>query len=183
MKIDKVDRLILSFLIKNGRITLQEISSKIGISRVAIAKRIEKLEKEGLIKFSCLLDLKKLNWRFFIVNIDSKNPNETLANICKNCPRVILITKMTGNYNLQIICASYDLQTLRCFIEKRLKPNARKCEVLIAEPPEEPQFLYISLENDESKNECNSCEFKTSCLGCPLTKNYKYKNSIEGAEI
>ncbi len=50
IRIDNKDREILSFLIENGRISLKELGSKLGISDVAIRKRIKKLEDAGIIK-------------------------------------------------------------------------------------------------------------------------------------
>jgi len=63
IKIDERDRQILSLLLENGRIPLKEIGKKLGISDVAVKKRIDKLEKAGIIKgYTANIDPKALGF-------------------------------------------------------------------------------------------------------------------------
>ncbi len=50
VRIDSKDRQILEYLLANGRMSLKEIGKKLGISDVAVRKRIKKLEKAGIIR-------------------------------------------------------------------------------------------------------------------------------------
>lgn len=50
VKIDSKDRIILESLLENGRISLKELGKKLGISDVAVRKRIKKLERAGIIR-------------------------------------------------------------------------------------------------------------------------------------
>ncbi len=47
---DNLDKQILNILQKNGRITHEEISKKLNMSRPAIHQRIAKLEQQGIIE-------------------------------------------------------------------------------------------------------------------------------------
>lgn len=47
--LDEKDRVIISMLLKNARVPITEIARKLGITDVAVKKRLEKLEKEGVI--------------------------------------------------------------------------------------------------------------------------------------
>lgn len=47
---DNLDRQIINILMKNGRITHEEISKKLNMSRPAIHQRISKLEQQGIIE-------------------------------------------------------------------------------------------------------------------------------------
>lgn len=47
---DNLDKQILNILQKNGRITHEEISKKLNMSRPAIHQRISKLEQQGIIE-------------------------------------------------------------------------------------------------------------------------------------
>lgn len=49
VRIDAKDRRILEYLLENGRISLKEIGNRLGISDVAVSKRIKKLEGAGII--------------------------------------------------------------------------------------------------------------------------------------
>ncbi|MCC4790615.1 AsnC family transcriptional regulator, partial [Vibrio splendidus] len=48
--LDKLDRKILSNLLSNGRESIANLSRNIGLSRTAVAERINRLEKTGIIK-------------------------------------------------------------------------------------------------------------------------------------
>jgi Lrp/AsnC family transcriptional regulator for asnA, asnC and gidA len=55
--IDEKDMEILKMLKKDARIPLTEISKRVGISDVAVKKRISKLEKRGVIRgYTALID-------------------------------------------------------------------------------------------------------------------------------
>ena len=47
---DEKDKQILKLIKGNARMTYQEIANKLGISRVAIKKRVTKLENDGVIR-------------------------------------------------------------------------------------------------------------------------------------
>ncbi len=73
-KIDEKDLKIIEMLRENGRIPYTEIAEKIGISDVAIIKRIRKLEEIGVIKkFTVLVDPKMLGYNVVaIVGVDTE---------------------------------------------------------------------------------------------------------------
>lgn len=62
---DNLDRQIISILEKNGRITHEEISKKLNMSRPAIHQRISKLEQQGIIEGYRT----KINWNKLGYNI------------------------------------------------------------------------------------------------------------------
>jgi len=47
--LDEKDKMIINVLLENARTPITEIARKLGITDVAVKKRIEKLEKEGII--------------------------------------------------------------------------------------------------------------------------------------
>ena len=58
---DRIDIEIIKFLEQNGRISHEEIAKKLHMSRPAIHKRIENLEKEGVITgYRALVDWRKV---------------------------------------------------------------------------------------------------------------------------
>ena len=48
--VDELDRSILDYLQKDGRIPAAQIAERIGLSRPAVAERIDKLEQEGVLR-------------------------------------------------------------------------------------------------------------------------------------
>ena len=47
---DRTDKKILNLMQGNARISYQELGDKLGMTRVAAKKRVQKLEKEGVIR-------------------------------------------------------------------------------------------------------------------------------------
>ena len=48
--LDRVDEQILGLLRENARLTFSEIGEKVGVSRVSVKKRMEAMEKNGVIR-------------------------------------------------------------------------------------------------------------------------------------
>ena len=49
---DDTNKSILRLLRDNGRMSFTEIGEELGISRVAVQKRVKKLEEEGIIRYT-----------------------------------------------------------------------------------------------------------------------------------
>ena len=50
VEVDAIDRQILSLLLNDGRAPASQIADQVGLSRPAVAERIEKLERLGVIR-------------------------------------------------------------------------------------------------------------------------------------
>uniref|UniRef100_A0A7J3XYR4 Lrp/AsnC family transcriptional regulator n=1 Tax=Thermogladius calderae TaxID=1200300 RepID=A0A7J3XYR4_9CREN len=61
--VDEIDLKIIEKLAVNARATYSEIASEVGLSDVAVMKRIRKLEQEGVIrKYTVIVDPAKLGF-------------------------------------------------------------------------------------------------------------------------
>ncbi|MCI4461994.1 MAG: Lrp/AsnC family transcriptional regulator, partial [Thermogladius sp.] len=61
--VDEIDLKIIGKLTENARATYSEIASEVGLSDVAVMKRIRKLEQEGVIrKYTVIVDPAKLGF-------------------------------------------------------------------------------------------------------------------------
>lgn len=58
MRLSSSDKRIIEALQRDGRTSLTSISKELGISHVAVKKRIDKLKKEGVLKVKALLSSK-----------------------------------------------------------------------------------------------------------------------------
>ena len=101
IKLDQVDREILSFLQIDGRSSASNIADKIGMSVPAVADRIKKLNDSGVIQgFTTLLDHRKvgLDVTAFITLISesSKNYGDVAREANKNSEIMECFTT-TGN--------------------------------------------------------------------------------------
>lgn len=60
-EIDHIDRKILDLLVENARISITEISAKVGLSKTPCALRLQRLVSDGFIEgFTAILSTKKL---------------------------------------------------------------------------------------------------------------------------
>ncbi|MEM0016995.1 MAG: Lrp/AsnC family transcriptional regulator [Candidatus Korarchaeum sp.] len=81
---DDLDISILSELVKDGRITVSELSKKLGVPRTTLDSRIRKLMESGFIKgFTAILDHKKIGYpitAFVLVQIRRRKPEQDRSN-------------------------------------------------------------------------------------------------------
>lgn len=61
-KIDAIDQQIISMLQENAKVSINEMSEKLGLTKTPIYERIKKLEEQGIIEnYVAIINHKKLN--------------------------------------------------------------------------------------------------------------------------
>jgi len=148
--IDDIDRKIIEKLSKDGRLSLTELSEGTGISRVAIASRIEKLENTGLLKVCAALNLEKLNYQTLLVELQvDKTKTIAFHKLVASNPKVLNCFEISGQFNHLLICTARNNQNLRLFIENELKKFSKDCRVTLSSNPMTPNFVPLkSLEEE-----------------------------------
>ena len=53
-KLDRIDRLILDILQREGRIAISELASRVNLSTTPCSERVKRLEREGIIRGTTL---------------------------------------------------------------------------------------------------------------------------------
>ena len=113
-QLDKIDRKILSFLVKNARMPFLEIARECEVSGAAIHQRVRKMESQGIIAGSRLL-VKPSALGFDVcafvgvILSESKRYDEVL-NAIRKVPEVVECHYVTGKYTLllKIFCEDHD---------------------------------------------------------------------------
>jgi Lrp/AsnC family transcriptional regulator, leucine-responsive regulatory protein len=113
---DAIDAAILRILQQNGRIANAELADKIGLSASACSRRVDILEKTGVISgYHARLSHKALDYRIMvIVHISlsgqfAKTLTEFEAAV-KLCPNVLVCYLMSGEYDYILRVAAKDLE-------------------------------------------------------------------------
>ncbi|PLJ77345.1 Lrp/AsnC family transcriptional regulator [Infirmifilum sp. SLHALR2] len=77
---DDKDAVILRMLMDNARTPLTEIAKAVGVTDVAVKKRIQKLEREGVIrKYTIVVEPKKIGYNgVALVGVDT-DPDKVLS--------------------------------------------------------------------------------------------------------
>ena len=107
VKMDRNDWEILVLLSKNSRITAVDISKKVKLSVDAIAKRIKKLEKSGVIKhYNIVPNEAKFPYLHYKVLIGFRNISEdrerSIREYCRNNPNIVYIVKSLGQWEFEV---------------------------------------------------------------------------------
>ncbi|MHC5234304.1 Lrp/AsnC family transcriptional regulator [Brucella sp. LJL56] len=114
--LDPIDLAILRTLQGNARITNADLAEKVGLSPSACSRRLDILEKSGVIAgYHARLSQKALEYRMIaIVHISlSGQFAKTLAEFeaaVKRCPNVLVCYLMSGEYDYILRVAARDLE-------------------------------------------------------------------------
>ncbi len=112
MQLDRLDKRILRELQLNGRITNAELAERIGLSATPCARRVKRLEEEGLITgHVVLLDPAALDLKLTAliqISMDRHTPDrfEHFEREVKKHPEILeclLITGQSADYQLKVI--------------------------------------------------------------------------------
>ncbi|MHA1377930.1 MAG: Lrp/AsnC family transcriptional regulator [Candidatus Helarchaeota archaeon] len=185
--LDEKNKRIINYLQKNGRMSLNEIGKKQGMSHTSIQKRLNKMRLENLIDISANINLNNLDYSFAVIVAEIEG-HENLSKILekyKNCPRIVYLSTMMGGHNLIAIIASEDGSSLNQIINVcsfRNDPSVRRSEVYICDSPIIPKFFNFPILTDVISDsspcglKCNECQkfIEDKCVGCPASKHYKF---------
>lgn len=123
---DEFDTQILRALSQDGRITVNELSEKIGLSPTPISRRIKQLEADGVITgYAALINEASLGYGvsvFVSVQLD-RQVDEALANFeaaILEFPEVVDCWLMTGNRDYLLRIATTGLPDFERFLVDEL---------------------------------------------------------------
>lgn len=134
MKIDRLDRKILSLLQVNNRMTNIDLAAEVGLSAPACLKRVKQLRDNGVIA----KDVSLLNPAFFgnkltmLVSVemerDRKDIYEQFQKSITKAPEVTQCYQTTGSYDFILIVCVDDILAYEAFLKRVLRadPNIRK---------------------------------------------------------
>lgn len=126
MTIDRFDRDILSTLRRDGRISVLDLSDRVGLSPTPVARRIRRLEDAGIIQgYTALIDEVALGFAvsvFVSVKLD-KQVDDALATFesaIATFPEVVDCWLMTGNRDYLLRVVTTGLAEFEQFLVGRL---------------------------------------------------------------
>jgi len=181
------NKLLISELEKDGRVSLTKLGKKMEMSHVAVKKRLDNLLNKNIIKISPQLNTSKLDLKMAAINIEVESYKQVkkLIGIFKGCPRTFFIGGTSGKFNLLVLVYAENINTLRSVLDVcciRTRRGIRKSEVTVGEIIH-PKFFPLKIPQSNNRKttpcglNCSNCERfnMDKCLGCPATINYKGK--------
>lgn len=184
---DNVDKRLLSILQENGRTSLSKIGKDLGMSHVAVSKRLDKLVNSGLAKVTAGVNAEAVDMKLLMIGLETENMDiaDKIKEKYKNCPRLMMLAPVTGRYNLFAVMAAEDTWTLESIIgtcSLRTETGVRRSESWFGNAPILPEYFPVNLAPAKKKGtkspcgrDCAGCNRYTieKCVGCPATSTYK----------
>ncbi len=186
---DDKDKELISYLQEDGRISLSEMGTKLGMSHVAVSKRLDKLITKGLVHICAGVNAESLDIKILFIGIETENSiiTDRLLAKFKTCPRLIMLAPVTGRYNLFAVMISEDTFSLESILGTcsiRTESGIRKSETWFGNSPVLPEYIHLDLAPNKTGGKksncgriCEDCRRYVidRCVGCPSTDAYKGK--------
>ena len=124
--LDLYDTQILRALVENGRISIQDLSDRIGLSPTPVARRLRALEKSGVITgYTALIDEAALGYEMTVfVSIQlARQVDQSLERFeaaIASFPEVVDCWLMTGNRDYLLRVVTRGLASFEAFLTGRL---------------------------------------------------------------
>lgn len=121
MELDKTDWALLSALQEDARLSLRKLAQKIGISTATVLNRLQKLEKNGVIRgYSVLLDTEKLGFDL-VALIELRISKGKLFEVEKKIASlagVCGVYDVTGGFDCVLLAKFKNRKSLDYFVKK-----------------------------------------------------------------
>jgi DNA-binding Lrp family transcriptional regulator len=101
--LDALDKEIIRLLVEDGRIPIGTLAKRLKVTAPTLRKRIKKIEKEGLLKVSGLIDPQKqpeMTTALVAMNIQSHGKMDQILAKIAALPNVVWAGVVTGRYDI-----------------------------------------------------------------------------------
>jgi len=146
---DQVDKKILEIIQKEGRITKQELASRINLTPPATLERLRKLEKKGvIIGYKAIVDPAAMNRDMVaIVNVElSVHKRDAINKFTEeiaNIPEILECYHISGTWDFMLKVAVGSMKEFEEFY-------LRKLTKLTGFSRSETAFIFRTLKNEEA---------------------------------
>jgi DNA-binding Lrp family transcriptional regulator len=148
MKLDETDVKILIKLLSDARLSYRKIAQEIGVSPPTVLTRVEKLERENIIKFySAVLDHERLGYDLTaIIEVTAVKGkiSEVEKHIAK-LPNVCAVYDITGLTDMMIIAKFRNRKELSNFVKRDLSmPHIERTNTHVVLLTVKEDFRFIN---------------------------------------
>ena len=122
LKLDDIDRQIISLVQADPALTHTEIATRINRSQPTVGMRIKKLEKNGILQFQPGINFKRVDLHLATVEIKTNDPEEIMQ-MAQHCPFMLNAFRLSGEHNICILLASSKLDKLDKIVNYHFRNN------------------------------------------------------------
>ncbi len=126
MKLDRIDRKILSLLQRNARISNAELAERVNLSPTPCLRRLRKLQDSGLIEgYTAILDKKALGLQmsaFVFVSLEknTRENGEAFESALTDLAEVTECCVVAGRHDYVLRVVTRNLENYERFLKERL---------------------------------------------------------------
>ncbi len=121
MEYDDIDKSILELLSQNSRLSVREISKRIGSSPPTVSRRIRRLEERGIIKgYVSIIEDEELGYdcrALLLIKVSGGSDPERIIEEMKDNERICNLYSTVGNYDIISTATCPQLNGLSEFID------------------------------------------------------------------
>ena len=150
LKLDDIDRRIITLVQEDPNLTHTQIAEKISRSQPTVGMRIKKLEKEGILQFQPGINFRKVDLFLAAVELNTKRPNEILE-MAKFCPFMLNAFRLSGTHNIMILLASSKIDKLDNIVNYHFRsdPNVQAVSMNMITEIAKDFILPIDFKSEE----------------------------------
>jgi len=170
LKLDDIDRRIITLVQDDPNLTHTQIAAKIDRSQPTVGMRIKKLEKEGILQFQPGINFKKVDLFLSAVELNTKRP-DVILDMAKFCPFMLNAFRLSGSHNIMILLASSNLNKLDNIVNYHFRsdPNVSSVQMNMITEISKDFILPVDFKSEEHsptlEEGCgDQCKFKMAQL-------------------
>jgi len=150
LKLDDIDRQIISIVQDDPNMTHTEIANRVNRSQPTIGMRIKKLEKNGVLVFQPGINFRKVELFLAFVNVKTRDADRIME-MARYCPFMLNAFRMSGEFNLTLMITSSKLEKLDNILNYhfRDKPEVQKVSMEIVTDIAKDLILPIDFDSEE----------------------------------
>jgi len=183
-KLSVKDLVLIRNLEDSCKVNYKQVADRLGVSHTAIKKRVSKIISRNYISLNVSLNLKKLGFilALLFLEVATDEHLNKLLDRFSECPRIILMFKTMGDYNLAALIYAEDRRVLDSILGTcmlRTMEGIRKSTVIPISNILINRYYNVKIpvqkwEIAPCGVDCCSCKRYRSkeCIGCPVTKCY-----------
>ncbi len=161
------------------------VARELGVTHTAVIKRVSRLLDRGLVKFSPLINVEGLGFKLVLILLEVVNDEyiSKLLERFRECPRIIHMFKVLGDYNLAVLAYAEDESVLNAMLGTcmlRTANGIRRSSVIPVTSVLLGEYLRIRVPRKEYLETpcgllCSRCVkyVRRECIGCPATIYYR----------
>ena len=153
-KLDRIDRMILEILQKQGRIAISELAAMVNLSTTPCSERVKRLERDGIIMgYHARLSPELLDKRLLVfleIKLSAKSGDvfEQVARDMADIPEVLECHLISGEFDYLVKARLKEMSAYRKLlgnILKKLPASASSHSYVVMEEVKESLYLDLSV--------------------------------------